>query len=603
MLLAALVDCGLDLNALKASLKTLKTIENEWDITVSSVLRSEGRIGAKHVNVASIFNHEPAAVPGSSSSLAIVPAHDHSHSQLSLNLSHSDNHDHDHNHSHNHNHSHGHSHDHNSCSAHDHSHPVDHSIIPPAPPMDHSHGHSHDHHSHDGHEHHDRGLQQISHIVRTSTLPDRVKSIAIAAFTELAVAESRVHGTTLEEVHFHEVGAIDSIVDTVGVIIAFHLLGVEEVYCSALPMSTGTVWTAHGLLPVPAPATLQLFKGMVLVPGPKGVSGELVTPTGASLIRALCGMPSLLDSPVSRGDGSASGSGSCSTSGNGSGSGSGNGIRQGVLPPPGFRLLTAGVGAGTKDFPKHPNILRVLIGEIPSYANTPLLPMINFVPHISHTEKVALPVLSASVGPGTVTAAMTAIATVTATGTTTAATTAAMTTTTTSSASVAQGCVDDPLDHPLWTEEPVLLLEANIDDMTAELTAHLLYQLMGAGARDAWSSPIGMKKNRPGVTVSALCTPDQRDALLLVIFRQSTTIGVRFQPMGRAALRRRMVVVSTPYGEVRAKVSFLGDQVVTIKPEFDDCKAIAERENVSLKRVQDAANAAAQVHYDTSYGL
>jgi uncharacterized protein (DUF111 family) len=166
---------------------------------------------------------------------------------------------------------------------------------------------------------------------------------------------------------------------------------------------------------------------------------------------------------------------------------------------------------------------------------------------------------------------------------------------TTSAPSV--GCVDNT--H-LWIEENVLLMEANIDDMTAELIAHLLDLLMAGGARDAWSAPIGMKKSRPGVTVSVLCMIDQRDQLLRVIFEQSTTIGVRFQTMGRVALRRKLVTLSTPYGEIGAKVSYLGDRAVTVKAEYEDCRGAAERAGVSVRRVQEAASAAAQGYYDAT---
>ena len=574
MLLAALIDNGLDVESIKSALKTLTTIEHEWDITVSSVVRSEGMIGAKHINVKSIYNHEPALVPGT------ILGHNRNHNLSTNNNStaltlipdaHNHNHQHNHSHSHGHGHSHGHKNDHDVFQAHDHEHPIDHSIILSAS-SDNSHGHSHEHHGHDGHEHHDRGLQQITDIVAASTLPPHIQQLAIVAFTELAVAESRVHATSLENVHFHEVGAIDSIVDTVGVIIGFHLLGITEVYCSALPMSSGTVWTAHGLLPVPAPATLQLMQGMALVPGPKGASGELVTPTGACLIRALCGMSSLQKNNMT------------------SSSTTPVMVRQGVLPPPGFRLLSVGVGAGTKDFPKHPNILRILIGEIPNINNpTPERPlltdshslrldttstttMIQDQGHVStpiiqtNTVPVSLPLPTPPPPLSTI-----------------------HTTTTTSST------------NDLWIEEEMLVLEANIDDMSAEIIAHVLDQLLKHGARDVWSQSIGMKKNRPGVLLSVLCVPEHREKLLIILFQQSTTIGVRIRKCDRAALRRKFVTLTTSYGDIQAKISYLGDQRETVKPEFDDCQRIAERENISLKRVQDAAHVVAQAYYNTSY--
>ena len=563
MLLAALIDNGLDVESIKSALKTLTTIEHEWDITVSSVVRSEGMIGAKHVNVKSIYNHEPALVPG-----AITGNSNNNNSSskgaLAL-ITDAHNHNHHHSHSHNHSHSHGHKNDHDAFQAHDHEHPVDHTIIL-STSLDNTNGHSHEHHGHDGHEHHDRGLQQIADIVSASTLPVHIQQLAIAAFTELAVAESRVHATSLENVHFHEVGAIDSIVDTVGVIIGFHLLGITEVYCSALPMSSGTVWTAHGLLPVPAPATLQLMQGMALVPGPKGASGELVTPTGACLIRALCGMSSLEGNHFSSSTTAA------------------KIIRQGVLPPPGFRLLSVGVGAGTKDFPKHPNILRILIGEIPDVSNTPNLPLLtdsltlrigtSNTMMVHDEDRVPASIIQTPAVPVTL----------------------SLPTPPRLSTTHATQSTND-----LWIEEEMLILEANIDDMSAETIAHVLDQLLKHGAKDVWSQSIGMKKNRPGVLLSALCVPENREKLLIILFQQSTTIGVRIRKIDRAALRRKFVTLSTSYGEIQAKISFLGDQPVTVKPEFDDCQRIAERDNISLKRVQDAAHTAAQAYYNASY--
>jgi hypothetical protein len=179
-------------------------------------------------------------------------------------------------------------------------------------------------------------------MIQRSELPSAVKEKAVGMFTELAIAESRVHGTTLERVHFHEVGAIDSIIDTLGVVIALYLLDIDVVMCSKLPLSQGTVWTEHGLLPVPAPATLNLMRGFVTTPGPKFATGELVTPTGASLLRVLCGFPSL---SVESDDMKSA--------------------YQGGPPPEGFCIHSVGVGAGTKDFSSHPNILRAMIGELP----------------------------------------------------------------------------------------------------------------------------------------------------------------------------------------------------------------------------------------------
>jgi len=166
-------------------------------------------------------------------------------------------------------------------------------------------------------------------------IPTWVQEHAIAAFTELAHAEAKTHGAASSDaVHFHEVGAVDSIVDTVGTLLALHALAVTSVSCSRLPLGEGTVWTDHGLLPVPAPATLRLMMGMPTCPGPKGITGELVTPTAAALLRVLVQQ-------------SAPSSSSRTIEGR----------------PPAFTIRQIGIGAGTKDFEKHPNILRLILGD------------------------------------------------------------------------------------------------------------------------------------------------------------------------------------------------------------------------------------------------
>jgi uncharacterized protein (DUF111 family) len=245
-----------------------------------------------------------------------------------------------------------------------------------------------------------------------------------------------------------------------------------------------------------------------------------------------------------------------------------------VPPPPGFRLLAAGVGAGTKDFPKHPNILRVLIGEVSTSVNVPApLPLLDSnAPSSSSGSSTIGSSSSPAAAPPPAALPPAALPVVAASET-----------------------------GALWVEEELVLLEANIDDMTAELVGYLLEQLLLAGARDAWAQPIVMKKGRPAVTVSALCTPEGRSKLLLVVFQQSTSIGVRTSTVQRAALRRKFVALPTQFGDVQAKVSFLGDRPVTVKPEFDDCRAVADRHGVPLKRVQDAAHVAAEALYDLTF--
>lgn len=249
MLLAALVDNGASLNAIKEMLGSIKEIRNEWDISISNVIRSQGQISAKYINVKSVFNHQPAATPGDNShshadnsnsySYSIVESHTYENNCTES----TDNADEDHTHSHAHNHINEDLHSQTDSRHHDHGHTHknndnSHSNNDNNDNLSHSHSfhkHTHSTAEHD-HDHHDRGLVIIRNMINTSNLPDIVKMYAIKAFTELATAESYVHGTSIENVHFHEVGAIDSIIDTCGVVVALHLLGVTEVYCSGMLM-------------------------------------------------------------------------------------------------------------------------------------------------------------------------------------------------------------------------------------------------------------------------------------------------------------------------------------------------------------------------------
>ena len=542
MLLAALVDAAGErdiLSQVKDSLMTIPDIHGEWDVLQSKVMRSEGLISATHIKVISKFNHEPLPPPGAG-------AHDHSHS-----------------HGHEHSHAHEDSADNDSNRA-----------ATSESEHDHQHGHCHGHANSDdgGHEHshsHTRGLTAIANMVHASGMPDIVKTQAVSVFTELATAESRVHGTTQDKVHFHEVGAIDSIVDTCGVLLALHFLGVSTVYCSAVPLGQGTVWTAHGLLPVPAPATAQLLRGFNMVPGPPTVKGELVTPTGASLLRVLCGFPilgSTADKTNSESD-----------------SGIAVSVRQGGPPPGDFRIASIGMGAGTKNFPKHPNIVRVMLGTLGAplgqrqgqgqskVANTnanrgksesaidsksnlnqeeKIPDITNRVPTLLKQTPVSVSLSKSEEGEG-------------------------------------QG------EIKLWEEEDMVIIEANIDDQTPEILSNVCSRLLSLGARDVWSEGIGMKKGRNATKLSVLCTPVEKGSLLTALFSESSTIGARIIPIQRAFLRREIISLKTPYGDVSAKASYLGDKIVTVKPEYDDCKALSEKANVPLKKILGYASSAA----------
>ena len=297
-------------------------LNGEFAISTKNVWRGKmGSIAGMHVKVRSKYHHTPAPVPTNKR-------------QKTDNIGDESNDTNDHDRIHSHSHSHSHSHEH----SHSHSHQNETSTQD---------SHSHTHHDHD-HSSSTRGplrnLPQIQKLLEDASeeyIDPWVKKLSIAAFTELAKAEATTHGADgIDSVHFHEVGAVDSIIDTVGTLIALHCLNVTSVSCSRLPIGEGTVWTAHGCLPVPAPATLRLLVDMPTCPGPLGiVTGELVTPTGAALLRALTHHcpPSLPEN------------------------------ERKVLfqqgRPPSFTIRKIGIGAGTKDFEKHPNILRLMIGD------------------------------------------------------------------------------------------------------------------------------------------------------------------------------------------------------------------------------------------------
>eukprot|EP00586_Coscinodiscus_wailesii_P002288 CAMPEP_0172492874 /NCGR_PEP_ID=MMETSP1066-20121228/24133_1 /TAXON_ID=671091 /ORGANISM="Coscinodiscus wailesii, Strain CCMP2513" /LENGTH=364 /DNA_ID=CAMNT_0013262727 /DNA_START=168 /DNA_END=1259 /DNA_ORIENTATION=+ len=337
MLLAALVDASEDppalLSRIKSSLQGIPELQNEFDLHMETVWRGSGAIAARKVTVTSVYNHAAAPVPAGrkgeeegcdrddddddggddhGGSLGTTEgghegchekgdelrerddsghSHDHGHP-----------HEHGHSHDHGHSHEHGHSHDHNHSHSHEHSH--DHTAVQESSTdatverADHSHSHNHQppSHSHShSHSHNNspnkklRNLPTIRSLLTNSTLPPPVITRAIQSFTALAHAEAATHNSTLESVHFHEVGAVDSIVDTVGTLLALFLLNVTSISASRLPMGEGSVWTDHGLLPVPAPATLRLLVGMEVCEGPgRGVTtGELVTPTAAALLKTV----------------------------------------------------------------------------------------------------------------------------------------------------------------------------------------------------------------------------------------------------------------------------------------------------------------------------
>jgi len=326
-------------------------------------------------------------------------------------------------------------------------------------------GEDHAHPPEAGHPH--RRLEEILRIIRSSALSEGVKGRAEEVFRRLAQAEARAHGCSIEEVAFHEVGAVDSIVDIVGACVGFELLGIERFLASPVHVGRGFLGCAHGRYPVPVPATAELLKGARVYTSE--IEAELVTPTGAALLATFC---------------------------------------EDFGPMPEMRLEGVGYGAGTRDFPDFPNLLRVMLGE-------------------TRAE-------------GTAT-------------------------------------------------ERLFMLETNLDDASPQILGHVLERALQAGALDAFAVPVVMKKGRPGTLLAVLCRPEDRDALLRLLFRETPTLGVRSVEVQRRALARALISVETPYGPIPVKVATLDGEVVNAAPEFDACRQAAERHRVPVREVMLAA--------------
>jgi len=327
-----------------------------------------------------------------------------------------------------------------------------------------------------------RHLGDIERIIRDAELPVQVQERAVAVFRRLAQAEAAVHGSTVEEVHFHEVGAIDAIVDIAGVCAGLHALGVEKLYASALPLGEGWIDSAHGRIPLPAPATLALLAEAGAPTRPAPGPGELVTPTGAALLAELAE------------------------------------FRQ-----PRLRVQRVGLGAGRKKF-DWPNVARLWLGE---------------------PEEE--PLSNSSGG---------------------------------------------PLSH--------VVIEANIDDMNPELYGPVSRRLFDYGAVDVWTTPIQMKKARPGVTLSVLAPAELEAKLAEAILHETTTLGVRVQPVHRYEADRSVETVDTEFGPVRVKLKRVGGALLGVKPEFEDCARLAQEWNVPVRLVNEGAQAAAYRLYGRS---
>jgi uncharacterized protein (TIGR00299 family) protein len=308
-----------------------------------------------------------------------------------------------------------------------------------------------------------RHLHHILELIGRAALSARARENASAIFRRLGEVEAAVHGVPVERVHFHEVGAVDSIADIVGTCAALDDLGVDFVYCSPLNLGSGTVKTEHGVLPVPAPATAALVAGRPVYA--RGPAVELTTPTGAAVATTLA-------------------------------------REFGTMPP--MKIGRAGYGAGGHNFTEQANVLRVLVGEPTGAAE---------------------------------------------------ATT-------------------------------VTVIEANIDDLSAQVLAYATERLMQAGALDVTLQPLSMKKGRPGTLLRAIARPEDREALITTIFAETTTLGVRMYGAERRVQARTWITVETPHGKVRMKVSGEG----AYAPEYEDCRQVALDSGVPLKQILAEAN-------------
>ena len=314
-----------------------------------------------------------------------------------------------------------------------------------------------------------RHLHHITDMIDASRLTDRQKDLAKRIFTRLGEAEAKVHGTTIRKVHFHEVGAVDSIADIVGAAIAWDLLAVDRIVASPVPTGRGIVHIAHGRCSIPAPATAELLRGIPLAEC--DVQAELTTPTGAAILSTL------VDE---------------------------------YGPVPAMKIEAIGYGAGQKELTEQANVLRLFVGE----------------------------------------------------------------------------SAESTANDRVW------VLETNLDDISGELIGHCVTKLLEAGALDVYTTSIQMKKNRPGALVTVLCQAPQIEKLEKILFRETTTLGVRRWPVSRHKLERKPHQVETEWGPIEGKLAWIAGQPASFSPEFEACRRVATERGVPLKNVYEAAQKA-----------
>jgi len=371
---------------------------------------------------------------------------------------------------------------------------------------DHEHGphehHHHEDHEHGPHQHHDhahRSHADIVGIIQRANLSPRATETALRIFRRIAEAEAKIHGVPVETVHFHEVGAVDSIVDIVAAAVLLDFIGADRIVASPVPLGSGRVKTQHGLYPVPAPATLEIMRGKPI--RQDAMETELATPTGAAIVATMA------DS-------------------------------FGALPSVSVEAI--GYGAGSKNFPDRPNVVRAVLGQSAAGA-----------PPVRTTGDIE----AGTTAPGA--------------GTT------------------GPGNTQEHIDGN------VMRIEVNLDDISGELLGHLVDRLFAAGANDVFYTPIYMKKNRPAFMLQVLCSEQLLAPMTELLFRETTTFGLRFEPCTVHRLAREWRPVETAWGPVRIKEGLHSGSVVQRSPEYEDCRRIADERGIPLKDVFDAARSAA----------
>lgn len=328
------------------------------------------------------------------------------------------------------------------------------------------------------HHHFHRNLKDILSIINSSMLNENVKKLSADIFMKVALAEAKVHDVPLNEVHFHEVGAVDSIVDIIGAAICIDYLKVDKIMSSKVEVGGGFVKCAHGILPVPAPATAEILKDIPIKSG--RIFFEATTPTGAAILASI--VNEYTDSKS-------------------------------------FNIKKIGCGIGHKDEGDIPNILRVFLGE-------------------TQEEKY----------------------------------------------------LEKGYSIKDYNREEAIILECNIDDMNPEIYGYVMEKLLKNGAMDVYMTPIIMKKGRPAIILSVLCDESTEEKLQDILLIETTTIGVRKYRVKKTMLKRETVKINTIYGDVSAKISYINGETVKFKPEYEDCKKIAEDYIIPIKKVYDEVN-------------